>query len=93
MKSIIYKNPVIAGIIINLVAMFVSVYAIKYRISYLIIAIIPVGIVNRKIIDNGIDMNIKKKVLILVSFTIMIVVFFLYNQYCYNVINEQLERM
>ncbi|WP_236895438.1 hypothetical protein [Clostridium beijerinckii] len=93
MKSIIYKNPVISGIIINLVAMFVSVYATKYRISYLIIAIIPVGIVNRKIIDNGIDMNIKKKVLILVSFTIMIVVFILYNQYCYNMINEQLEQM
>lgn len=93
MKSIIYKNPVISGIIINLGAMFVSVYTIKYRISYLIIAIIPVGIVNRKIIDNGVDMNIKKKVLILVSFTIMIVVYFLYSQYCYNVINEQLEQM
>lgn len=91
MKSIIYKNPVISAIIINLAAMFLSVYAITYRISYLIIAIIPVGILNRKIIDNGIDMNNKKKALILVSFTIMIVVFFLYNLYFHNMISEQLE--
>ena len=91
MKSIIYKRPVISGIILNLVAMFLSVYVIKYRISYLIIAIIPVGILNRKIIDNGIDMNNKKRALILVSFTIMIAAFFLYNLYFHNMISEQLE--
>ena len=93
MKSIIYKNPVISAIILNLVAMFLSVYAITYRIPYLIIAIIPVGILNRKIIDNGKDMNNKKKALILVSFTIMIVVFFFYNLYFHNMISEQLEQM
>ena len=61
MKLIIYKKPVISGIILNLAAMFLSVYAIKYRIPYLIIAMIPVGILNRKIIDNGTDINNKKK--------------------------------
>jgi hypothetical protein len=93
MKSIIYKNPVISGIMINVSAMFLSIYAIKYSITPLIIAIIPVGILNRKIIDNGIDMNNKKKALIIVSFVVMLVVFFLYSQYFHNMINWKLENM
>jgi len=93
MKSIIYKNPVISGILLNLSAMFLSIYGIKYSITPLIIMIMPVGILNRKIIDNGTDMNNKKKALIIVSFVVMLVVYFLYNQYFHNMINNELENM
>ena len=93
MKSIIYKNPLISGILLNLSAMFLSIYGIKYSITPLIIMIMPVGILNRKIIDNGTDMNNKKKALIIVSFVVMLVVYFLYNQYFHNMINNELENM
>ena len=93
MKSIIYKNPVISGILLNLSAMFLSIYGIKYSITPLIIMIMPVGILNRKIIDNGTDMNNKKKALIIVSFVVMLVIYFLYNQYFHNMINNELENM
>ena len=93
MKTIIYKNPVLSGILLNLSAMFLSIYAIKYSITLLIIMIMPVGILNRKIIDNGTDMNNKKKALIIVSFVVMLVVYFLYNQYFHNMINNELENM
>lgn len=79
MKLIFYKNPVISGILLNLSAMFLSIYAIKYRITPLIIMIGLVGVLNRKIIDNGINMNNKKKTLIVVSFIVLISVFFIYN--------------
>lgn len=93
MKSIIYKNPVISGILLNISAIFLSIYAIKYNITPLIILIIPVGIFNRKIIDNGADMNNKKKILILVSFGVMIGVFLLYNRYISNMrINELINK-
>ena len=59
----------------------------------LIIMIVPVGILNRKIIDNGTDMNNKKKALIIVSFVVMLVIYFLYNQYFHNMINNELENM
>jgi hypothetical protein len=93
MKTIIYKNPVLSGILLNLSAMFLSIYAIKYSITLLIIMIMPVGILNRKIIDNGTDMNNKKKALIIVSFVVMLVIYFLYNQYFHNMINNELENM
>ncbi len=89
MKSIIYKNPVISAILLNISAMFLSISAIKYNITPLIMMIILVGILNRKIIDNGTHMNNKKKILILVSFGVMIGVFLIYNRYIYNMrINE-----
>lgn len=93
MKSIIYKNPVTFGIILNISAMFVAIYAIKYSISPLFMAIITVGIINRKILDNGVCMNKKKKTIILFSFAVMISVIFLYNIYFHNMISEQLEKM
>ena len=93
MKTIIYKNPVLSGILLNLSAMFLSIYGIKYSITPLIIMIMPVGILNRKIIDNGTDMNNKKKALIIVSFVVMLVIYFLYNQYFHNMINNELENM
>lgn len=90
MKSIIYKNPVIAGILLNLSAMFISINAIKYSIAPVIIMIILVGMLNRKIIDNGIDVNNRKKNLIVVSFIVMIGVLFIYNLFIYNMGNNEI---
>ncbi len=93
MKSIIYKNPVITGILLNLSTIFLSIYAIKYSIQPLMLIPILVGILNRKIIDNGTDMNNKKKVLILLSFGIMISVILIYGRYIHDMrINEILNK-
>jgi len=93
LKSIIYKNPVKSGIILNLFSMCLSIYAIKYSVSLLSIAIVSVGILNRKIIDNGVCLDKKKKMIIMVSFIIMISVFFIYSQYFHYIINKQLENI
>ncbi|WP_297421046.1 hypothetical protein [Clostridium sp.] len=87
MKLIFYKNPVISGILLNLFTMFLSIYAIKYNITPLILMIGFVGVLNRKIIDSGINMNSRKKTLIIVSFIVMSSVFFIYNEYFYYYVN------
>lgn len=93
MKSIIYKNPVISGILLNISAMFLGIYAIKYDITSLIMMMVPVGILNRKIIDNGTDMSNSKKMYILISFGVMIGVFLIYNIYIHNMrINELINK-
>jgi len=85
MKSIFYENPVISGILINLSAMFLSIYAIKYSVTPFTIMLVLVGSLNRKIIDDGTDMNNKKKILIVVSFVGMLGIILFYNKYFYNI--------
>lgn len=41
--------------------MFLFIYATNYSSTPLIMLVIPVGILNEKIINNGADMNNKKK--------------------------------
>lgn len=62
MKSLLYKYPVLSGIILNLSAMCLVIYAIKSQIFLLMMLTCPAaGILNRKILDNGFNVNNKKK--------------------------------
>ncbi|ENK1243147.1 hypothetical protein ACFLKB_09170 [Clostridium sp. FAM 1755] len=90
MRKIIYKNPIIAGIFLNMVYMFSGMYAIKYSMTPLLVVMAPIlGGINRKIIDNGIDMNRKRKMIILISFVVAISCLLFYSRYIYKVrINE-----
>lgn len=68
---------------IKLSTMFLFLYGVSYNIIYLDVIPDLAGIINREIIDNGINMNNKKKTLILASFILMICVSLLYGEYCY----------
>ncbi len=90
MRKIIYKNPIIVGVLFNMIYMLLGIFAIKYSTTPLFVVMAPiVGSINRKIIDNGIDMNKKRKMIILISFGVAISCLLLYSRYIYKVrINE-----
>ncbi|MBB6624150.1 hypothetical protein H7E67_11985 [Clostridium gasigenes] len=88
MKSIIYNNPVISAILLNLFSLFLCLYI--YSFFGFILTIMPLtGFLNGKIIVNGTDMNNKKKILIIVSLLMMIgiILFSIYNMIINKFIN------
>lgn len=92
MKSIIYNNPVISAILLNLFSLFLCLYTYIYIHSFFgfILTIMPLtGFLNGKIIVNGTDMNNKKKILIIVSLLVMIciILFSIYNMIINKFIN------
>ena len=69
---IIYKNPVISAIIINIISLIMCIYLIIVRKTEFMIFLVLVGGINRRIIDNGNDIDKKKKIIIYISFFLMI---------------------
>jgi hypothetical protein len=57
MKSILYRSPVITAITINLLTALLFVYSLSERIIPLAISLMLIGVINRKIIDNGINLT------------------------------------
>lgn len=90
MKSIIYKNPVISSIIINIVTLVILIYSIKERASWGMIIPVFAGVSNRRIIDNGQNIDKQKKKIILFSFFIMLLIYLVYNNYMYNLIKIEI---
>ena len=78
MKSIIYKNPVISAVVLNIITLIVFIYAInekKYAFTMIIIAI---AIVNTRIVDNGKNINKMRKAIIYMSFILMSIIYISY---------------
>lgn len=90
MKAIIYKNPVIAAIFINFISSILFIYTIKERRITFIMPLVIVGIVNRQILDNGSNINRKKKIIIYISFFLMLVIGLIFNYYMYKVVENQI---
>lgn len=90
-KLLLYRNPVISALIINIASLILSIYSIFYD-EYWLMAWLPfVGILNRKIIDNGKNINKQKKNLILVCFVFMIICFLVYSFHIHNIRITQFE--
>ncbi|WP_291651687.1 hypothetical protein [Clostridium sp.] len=76
--KLIYKYPLICSIIINILLLGIISYLCKY--NYLFGIAIPfTGVLNRKILINGVEMNNKKKVVIIAEYTVSLIVFITYN--------------
>lgn len=75
MKLVIYKYPVISAIIINISAFYIATYLYKNTLQFIIMFLLLVGFSNRNIIDNGSGMNTLKKVIIIGSLMLMIIIF------------------
>jgi hypothetical protein len=89
-KSIIYKNPVIAAVSINILALILYIYSIAEREYWITMPLMIVGIVNRRIIDNGENINNHKKNIILISFFLMVTIFISYTFHVNNVRNMEI---
>lgn len=85
MKSILYRNPVTSAIAINFMTMILFIYSINQRITALTISLMVTGVVNRRILDNGINLNKQKKTIIFLSFFISIGIAMLYNVYIHKI--------
>lgn len=90
MRSIIYRNPVISAIIINIVTLFLFIYSIREGKYGLVIGLIFVGVANRRIIDNGEKVDKKKRAIIFISFFLMVIIYLAYSIYRFKVINSQI---
>lgn len=84
MKGILYKNPVVSAIIINIASLITYVYLIKDGNFIFTVFLILIGIINRKIIENGININKQKKTIIYISFFLMLALGLIYGFYVIN---------
>lgn len=90
MKSIIYKNPVVSAVIINIIALSIFIYSISKREYGYVMFVMMIGVVNRRIIDNGENLNKQKKTVIFISLFLMVIIFLGYSFYRYKVIEAQI---
>lgn len=84
MKGILYKNPVVSCIIINIASLITYIYLIKDRNFIFTVFLILIGVINRKIIENGININKQKKTIIYISFFLMLALGLIYGLYVIN---------
>ena len=78
---VIYKNPVISAISINIISLIMYIYSIIGRKTEFMIFLVLVGAINRRIIDNGNNINKKKKIIIYISFFLMIGIWLFFSFY------------
>jgi hypothetical protein len=90
MKSIIYRNPVISAVSINIVTLIIFIYSIRKREYWLVSGLMFVGVANRRIIDNGEKVDKKKRTIIFISFFLMVIIYLAYSIYRFKVINSQI---
>lgn len=90
MKNIIKKYPVVAAIVINFTSTVIFMYTIKERSIIFITPLVFVGIINRQIIDNGNNLNKKKKIVIYISFFLLLAIGLVYNYYIYKAIENNI---
>ena len=90
MKSLIYRNPVISAITINLMIIILNIYSINQRIQPLTMSLILLANVNKRIIEKGQNIDKQKKTIIYISFFSMIITNMAYIMYMYIVRKRQL---
>jgi len=90
MKSLLYRNPLISTITINFITLILFVYSINQRITPLTILLMLTGVVNRKILDNGINLNKQKRTIMSLSFFTMVGLTIIYIFYIHNVRQNQI---
>lgn len=81
MKVIIYKNPVMSAVILNIISLIIVIFSISEKAYALQVLVILVGLANRKIIDNGENIDKQKKIVIYVSFFLILSIFISYSIY------------
>lgn len=83
--KIIYENPVISALVINLVSLLISIYAIKNNHMEIAMFLTMIGIVNGKILQHGTNLNKLKKAVIFLSVFTMLGIFSGYNIHIHNI--------
>lgn len=84
MVEILYKTPLISSILINLLSLFVFIYSIQKGNLIFITFLVIIGVLNRKIIDNGVNLSKWKKYVIYFTFFSMLAVGLIYGFYFIN---------
>ncbi|MBB6623765.1 hypothetical protein [Clostridium gasigenes] len=85
MKVIIYINTVILAVVVNMLSLIMYIYLIKEGNVVFIMFLVLIGVVNRQIIDNGKNLNKKKKTIIYSSFFLMLAIGLAYGTYYYKI--------
>ncbi len=83
MMSIIYKNPVVSAVAINIVTLILLIYSVSERISLFFMLPMLTGVLNRRIVDNGHNIDRRKKIIIFSSFVLILLIYLAYAQCVY----------
>lgn len=83
--KIIYENPVISSLLINVTSLLISIYAIKNNHMEIAMFFTMIGIVNGKILEHGVNLTKLKKALIFLSVFIMLSIFSVYNMHIHTI--------
>lgn len=79
------KNPVILAITVNFITMILFIYSMNQRMFLSILPLMLTGVVNRRILDNGINLNKQKKTIIYLSLFIAMGLLFMYIRYTHGI--------
>ena len=90
MKNVLYKNPVISAIFINILSLIIYISLVKDRIFIFVLFLSLIGVINRQIIISGICINKEKKILIYSSFFLMLTIGFICSVYVNRIWNKVL---
>ena len=84
MKSLIYNYPLTFGTLINIISFLLNVYVYTFKSEYIglsILFMVWVGTANKDLIDNGHNMNKKRKRLLLGIIVMFYIIFTIYVSY------------
>lgn len=90
MALLLCKNPLMQTITINFITMVLLVYSINQRITSLTISLALTRVLNKRILNNGININKQKRTIMLLSFFINVCVAIIYSTYIYSIRRNQI---
>lgn len=73
--KILYKSPVISVTAINVISFIILIYSVSNGISLMAVFMPLIGVINGRIIDKGVNINRKQRIIIVVSSLIMLGIF------------------
>lgn len=77
----IYNKPIIFSILFNILSVFIFLISINKDNYYLLAIFICLIFMNKMILENGGELNKRKRVIILLGYFSMITICFLSNKY------------
>ncbi len=76
MKELLYKKPALACLVLNSLTLFFYLFLLQkgHYISYT--PTLFIGLFNKQLIDNGVDLSLDEKMLVYFSFAITLIIIF-----------------
>lgn len=85
MGASIYRSPIRSAILINIFALWMSIGSILDSLYEYPTLLIIIGVINKRIVDKGQNIDQRKKTIIYSSFFLTIIIIFIFAIFMHNV--------